>query len=90
MRHCREVIAGLGAVVVGRPFGVRAQQPISGQPRLGSTCPPVRAKPATQTPDVLTQVQAAVVPQLQVVQKEFELQADGYRNKKGGAAPQMR
>jgi putative ABC transport system substrate-binding protein len=35
MRHRREVIAGLGAVVVGHPFGVRAQQRLSGQPRLG-------------------------------------------------------
>jgi putative ABC transport system substrate-binding protein len=35
MRHRREVIAGLGAVVVGHPFGVSAQQQLSGQPRLG-------------------------------------------------------
>src|SRR4051812_47697626 len=35
MRHRREVIAGLGAVVVGHPYGVRAQQQLSGQPRLG-------------------------------------------------------
>jgi putative ABC transport system substrate-binding protein len=35
MRHRREVIAGLGAVVVSHPFAVRAQQQLSGQPRLG-------------------------------------------------------
>src|SRR4051812_45518495 len=35
MRHRREVIAGLGAVVVSHPFAVRAQQQLSGRPRLG-------------------------------------------------------
>jgi putative ABC transport system substrate-binding protein len=35
MWHRREVIAGLAAVVVGHAYGVRAEQQLSGQPRLG-------------------------------------------------------